>query len=228
MSEKHFGLDVNNPISYNDIVKKILIIVLPILVITGLIIGAYEYLMSTPLAKGLSGILGGAGALLAAIGNQLETCSNNGFFSKGCYLGWFAISIPFIWIVAKAINYFTAPKNPMIANLAAEKGISDNDATDEVLDIMQKGFLSNLDEQKVDNIEELHAIIQKGFLKITLKETIEAIKKSSLSPEEQNSKIEDAKRMFDSANAAANDMFKLDDDKITEADKIVDNLVPIE
>jgi hypothetical protein len=228
MSEKHFGLDVNNPTSYNDIVKKILITVLPIIVIAGLIIAAYEYLMSTPVAKGLSGILGGAGALLASIGHQLETCSDNGFFSKGCYLGWFAIAIPFIWIGAKAINYFTAPKNTMIENLAAERGVSSNDAKNEVLDIMEKGrFLSNLDEQEV-NIELKPAIIQKEFLKISLKQTIESIKKSSLTPAEQTSKIENAKRMFNSAKSAADDMFELDQDQINETDKIVDNFVPDE
>jgi hypothetical protein len=228
MSEKHFGLDVNNPTSYNDIVKKILITVLPIIVIAGLIIAAYEYLMSTPLAKGLSGILGGAGALLASIGHQLETCSDNGFFSKGCYLGWFAIAIPFIWIGAKAINYFTAPKNAMIENLAAEKGVSSDDAKDEVLDIMEKdGFLSNLDEQKVD-AELKPAIIEKGFLKTSLKLTIESIKKSSLTPAEETSKIEGAKEMFNISKAAADDRFKLDSDQIKETDEIVDNLVPIE
>lgn len=228
MSEKHFGLDVNNLTSYNDIVKKILITVLPIIVIAGLIIAAYEYLMSTPLAKGLSGILGGAGALLASIGHQLETCSDNGFFSKGCYLGWFAIAIPFIWIGAKAINYFTAPRNPMIENLAAEKGVSSDDAKDEVLDIMEKSrFLSNLDEQNFDT-ELKPAIIQKGFLKMSLKQTIESIKKSSLTAEEQTSKIEDAKRIFNSTKSAADDMFKLEPDQIIETDKIVDDFVPIE
>ncbi len=229
MSEKQFGLDVNNPTSYNDIVKKILITVLPIIVIAGLIIAAYEYLMSTPIAKGLSGVLGGAGALLASVGHQLETCSDNGFFSSGCYLGWFAIAIPFLWIGAKAINYFTAPKIPMIENLAAETGVSSDNAKDKVLNIMEEkdGFLSNLDEQKFD-IELKPAIIQKGFLKISLKQTIESIKQSSLTPKEQTSKIEDAKRLFNSANSAADDMFKLNEDQINKTDEIVDNFVPDE
>jgi len=229
MSEKQFGLDVNNPTSYNDIVKKILITVLPIIVIAGLIIAAYEYLMSTPIAKGLSGVLGGAGALLASVGHQLETCSDNGFFSSGCYLGWFAIAIPFLWIGAKAINYFTAPKIPMIENLAAETGVSSDNAKDKVLNIMEEkdGFLFNLDEQKFD-IELKPAIIQKGFLKISLKQTIESIKQSSLTPKEQTSKIEDAKRLFNSANSAADDMFKLNEDQINKTDEIVDNFVPDE
>jgi hypothetical protein len=229
MSEKHFGLDVNNPTSYNDIVKKILITVLPIIVIAGLIIAAYEYLMSTPLAKGLSGILGGAGALLASIGHQLETCSDNGFFSGGCYLGWFVIAVPFLWIGAKAINYFTAPKIPMIENTATLRGVSSDTVKQDIIDSMKKagGFLDKLNEQKFD-IELEPALIGKGFTKLLLKQNIEAIKKSALSPAEQEAKIAEARAKYEYEKAFADQKFDLDEDSSKETDKIVDDLVPIE
>lgn len=230
MSEKHIGLDVTNPTSYNDIVKKILIIVLPILVIAGLIIAAYEYLMSTPLAKAMNSLLGGASALLTAIGDQLKTCSDNGFFSKGCYMGWLSIGVGLIWGVAKIWDKFSPPKGVVIEQLAALKGVSTSEARDSITssdDFKKlKDAVENTDKNFNKDMQK--TILEKGFQRIATKQSIEEIKRSSISAEQRAAKIQEIKTNYENASSEIDKNDDLSEEDSEASDKFIEEEIPME
>ena len=234
MSEKHFGLDVNNPTSYNDIVKKILITVLPILVIAGLIIAAYEYLMSTPLAKAMNSLLGGASALLTAIGDQLKTCSDNGFFSKGCYMGWLSIGVGLIWGVAKIWDKFSPPKGVALENLAALIGKSTSEARDIITNSEEfktlKKTLKEAVENKENNFSESmqETILEKGFQRIATKKSIEEINRSRISEEQKAAQIETIKENYKNASSEIDKNADLSEEDSKASDDFIENTIPIE
>ena len=60
----------------------------------------YLMLISTPVGKGLNKFMGGIGAVLGAVGAQLDTCATNGMFGKGCYLGYGGIAVGAAFAVA--------------------------------------------------------------------------------------------------------------------------------
>ena len=229
MSEKHFGLDVNNPTSYNDIVKKILITVLPILVIAGLIIAAYEYLMSTPLAKAMNSLLGGASALLTAIGDQLKTCSDNGFFSKGCYMGWLSIGVGLIWGVAKIWDKFSPPEGVVIKQLAALKGVSTSEARDIITNSEEFKNLKDAVENKENDFSESmqKTILEKGFQRIATKQSIEEINRSKLSTAQKAAQIETIKENYKNASSEIDKNDDLSEDDNKTSDDFIEQELPL-
>ena len=229
MSEKHFGLDVNNPTSYNDIVKKILITVLPILVIAGLIIAAYEYLMSTPLAKAMNSLLGGASALLTAIGDQLKTCSDNGFFSKGCYMGWLSIGVGLIWGVAKIWDKFSPPEGVVIKQLAALKGVSTSEARDIITNSEEFKNLKDAVENKENDFSESmqKTILEKGFQRIATKQSIEEINRSKLSTAQKAAQIETIKENYTMASSDIDKNNDLSEDDNKTSDDFIEQELPL-
>lgn len=230
MSEKHFGLDVNNPTSYNDIVKKILITVLPILVIAGLIIAAYEYLMSTPLAKAMNSLLGGASALLTAIGDQLKTCSDNGFFSKGCYMGWLSIGVGLIWGVAKIWDKFSPPEGVVIKQLAALIGESTSEARDIITNSEEFKTLKEAVENKENNFSESmqETILKKGFQRIATKKSIEEINRSRISEVQKAAQIETIKENYKNASSEIDKNNDLSEGDSKASDDFIEDTIPIE
>ena len=230
MSEKHIGLDVTNPTSYNDNVKKILIIVFPILVIAGLIIAAYEYLMSTPLAKAMNSLLGGASALLTAIGDQFKTCSDNGFFSKGCYMGWLGIGVGLIWGFVYLRDYFSPPKGVVIEQLAALKGVSTSEARDSITNSDEFKNLKDAVENKEDNFNKdmQKTILEKGFQRIATKQSIEEIKRSSISEVQKAAKIQEVKTNYENASSDIDTKANLSEEDIETSDNFIEQEIPID
>lgn len=93
----------------------------------------YLMLISTPVGKGLNKFMGGIGAVLGAVGAQLDTCATNGMFGKGCYLGYGGIAVGAAFAVAWVASFFKTSINKAIERRMALKNQSEKEATDDIV-----------------------------------------------------------------------------------------------
>ena len=77
---------------------------IPVIILIVLVMISYNVVMSSPLGRGLSTLFGGVGGVLQTIGAQLTTCKD-GFFKKGCWLGWLGLGMSVLlgiyWVLNK-------------------------------------------------------------------------------------------------------------------------------
>jgi hypothetical protein len=179
-------------IDHSETIKKILITCIPIIIISALIIAAYEFIINTPLAKGLSELLGGVGGMLAAIGQQLDTCNKDGYFNVkgGCYLGIIGIGVGLLYAGYKFASFFSKPTNPIFENLAQLQGTDTLTASEVIRTSPEfQDFYEKLNSSKLSPSEQATAT-QKAYLEIAKNKIVEIIKKSNLSPEAKKSLFE--------------------------------------
>ena len=87
-------------------IEHLIVTLVIMAVIGGFAVAAYYFIMSTPAGQGLGKFLGGVGALLGSIGQQLETCAKVGYLNigKGCWAGVLAIGIGALFIGATLLK----------------------------------------------------------------------------------------------------------------------------
>ena len=185
--------------------------------------------MSTPLAKAMNSLLGGASALLTAIGDQLKTCSDNGFFSKGCYMGWLSIGVGLIWGVAKIWDKFSPPEGVVIKQLAALKGVSTSEARDIITNSEEFKNLKDAVENKENDFSESmqKTILEKGFQRIATKQSIEEINRSKLSTAQKAAQIETIKENYTLASSDIDKNNDLSEDDNKTSDDFIEQELPL-
>jgi SOS response regulatory protein OraA/RecX len=93
----------------------------------------YLILLSTPVGKGLNKFMGGVGAVLGAVGAQLDTCATNGMFGKGCYLGWGGVAVGAAFVIGTLASFFKTSINKAIERRMALKNQTEKDAINDVV-----------------------------------------------------------------------------------------------
>lgn len=192
-----------------------------------LIIGyvGYLILLSSPAGKGLNKFIGGVGAVLGAVGAQLSTCSDNGMFSKGCYLGYGGIAIGVAYLGGLILGFFKVGINARISNISALKGQSD--ATT-ISNVIKDGPDLNKVQQDMDargmTPEAQEVGLAKINLRVTSKTQKDLLEKQNLSPQE----LKDKKAQVDQENVDANNAFNedLNDSDVKESDDVANEYVP--
>ena len=184
----------------NEATKKILGYTVPIGLFIALLVGVYYLMKNSPLGKALSDILGGAGAVAAAVGQQFKTCGNVGFFNvkKGCYIGIGAVIYGVLSVFASVMSYLTSRNNgkTIVDKTATELNKSKAEVVDNVLD------KSNIDEIGDSNASDSvqQAAYEKLINKVATEDRLNAVDKQGKSEEEITAEKETMKQDLIDAN----------------------------
>ena len=211
-------------------IKQLIIWLVSAIAIIGLLWLAYSLLMKTAIGKGLNQFLGGVGAVLGAVGAQLTTCANSGFFNvdKGCWLGFAGLGIGIIYAGANVFGFFWKNPRQTGSDNARLRGESDADYAKRFgkeLGEMKNGDgvgLNGLPESKVND-----AAVRKVAIRKEANDYNKTLDQSDLSPNEIAQKRAGAKARYNAENAAINEELNEDgDNDVTDADDTADGFEP--
>ena len=127
---------------------EIVLKLLPVVIIIGIIIATYYFLMNTPLGKGLKSFLGGIGGVLSTIGQQFKTCSKVGWFNvkKECYTGVLGLGVGLLFVIYKFASLWVGIKNPMVNRINMRTQKSQEEITSDALEGIEFDNISELPE----------------------------------------------------------------------------------
>lgn len=204
----------------DELLQKILTFLITTTIVIIIIAVGWRLLMNTPVGKGLNQFLGGVGAVLGAVGEQLDDCVQNGIFGSGCYLGWGGIAIGGVYIVAKVGQYFIS--NKQTEDYQAETGKSLEGA---VNDFRQYAKSKGVDFNKIDSEDPTGKGIVSGKVLATAARNkfIETLDKND--PDYQ-AKVNKAKDKWEKARSQIDEKNDLDDEGSKESDAAADRELP--
>jgi hypothetical protein len=165
---------------------------IPVIIIIVIVIVAYYFIMSSPLGKGVSSLLGGVGGVLEAVGDQLKTCNEDGYFNtgKGCWLGFLGLGAGLLYIgagIAKELGITGKISDSLRSALTRGSAISGDSIGTEMSEMSK-----NIDYKKIFNEETaakyepkvLDYAAEKVAISTENKLNIKRLKTNSKSPEE--------------------------------------------
>jgi len=194
--------------------RQLSITIFIIILVIGIIWGAYELLIRTPVGQGLNKFLGGIGAVLGSVGAQLTTCATDGYFNvpKGCYIGIAGIGIGLVYAGAWILKTFGArfkqtriSKN--IQDDAQLRGQSEVNSLNEMLNRIDLNKFSQLKDNPFDN-----AVRDTILNKASNDQLVDSIQKSDLSPENMRQKMQEAKNNYEAQQKARQEEFEDEND----------------
>jgi len=197
----------------DDLLQKIITTLVTLIISIVVIYFGWELLSHTPIGKGLNQFLGGVGAVLGSVGEQLDKCSDNGFFSSGCYIGWFGVAIFGAWVVSGIGQFITS--NKLLSRYQAETGKSFNDA---VQDTRKYCESKGVDWDKIDEADPTGITAGKVAANGALNMTIDQINSQGYSPIKATAEIEAARTQWANANNDINDRNGLDENSAKQYD----------
>ncbi len=208
----------------DDLTQKIILYLVTTIIFLGVIGIGYKLLINTPAGKGLNQFLGGVGAVLGAVGSQLETCGTNGFFSKGCYLGWGGIAIFGTVILAKIGSFFINSK--FFQKYRTISGKSEAEAADEC----GKMIGSKISPEVQAQVEEAYpenmqtAIWERVAIRAGLEMQKAAIEQSPMTPQNKLNAIKQAEQAAADQTKESDENNDLDEGDSQEAGDVSDNI----
>jgi hypothetical protein len=185
------------------------------------------------LFNAISDVFGAGAAVASAAADQLKKCTDNGFFSSGCFIGIGIVVYAVLQIAALGYGVYKTFKSGKTEITLSEKTSIESQKSEADL---AKEFSDSVDVDKVSEAlkeklgreptdTEIVETLKRGANKQLKNKADEAVKKSQNSPENVKENLEDIARLEEDAQKESEDVIN-DDDTNNDIDDVVDDVIP--